>query len=112
MVVGDLAEMEGVESAETERGADVGKREMDEGNYNEVEVAQDSTEHEDMKDGNTADVDNEDGVLAEEVAEAVAMVGADVDGLRAGEVLHFQMLRYALEKDPVLCFAAAREVVK
>lgn len=109
MVVGDLAEVEGVESAGTEPGVDEGKREMDEGNCNELGVVRDSTEHEDMKDGNTADVDNEDGVLAEEVAEAVAVVGADADGLQTGEMLHFRMLPHVLQKDLVLYFAAAQK---
>jgi hypothetical protein len=111
MVVGDLAEVEGAESAGTEPGVDEGKREMDGENCNELGVVRDSTEHEDMKDGNTADVDNEAGVLAEEVAKAVAVVGADVDGLREGEVLHFQMPRQVLQKDLVLWFAAAQKVM-
>ena len=98
MAVGDLAEVEGAKSADTEPGVDEGKREMDGENCNELGVVRDSTEHEDMKDGNTADVDNEAGVLAEQVA----VVGADVDGLRAGEVLHFQMPRQVLQKDLVL----------
>jgi hypothetical protein len=77
----------GLVGIELEVGGDMGN--MDGGNCSVLGVAQDSTEHEDRKDGNRVDVDSAEGIVAAGVGELPLM----------NEVSHYQRPSHALQRE-------------